>query len=821
MAKLFANHSKIDQDDLSLFLKEGRPTSILYPAVSSDSDQQSASQSGSKDSSSGSQTKIEDEDNESGVSRPIMSLSSSAMQVDRIPSSSAIDDPTMRVNDESVVTEAEPDLIPCQASASTSSSDFSHHSRPNLDDRQTHGATDDSEDGSGSDTDTESNVGDSKSGNGLEHTDTEIISDVSASGAGYSGSQSSLMSVPSQLIRDTMDEVLAKSNDGQNDEEVEEGTGKLRGFLELSGHEEYEARCTHIDEDRDTETERGIGRGCAYTSFSTVSSISPTSSTSDLSSLSQCSSSSELDDPPPAPPAISSVAGPTTTTHPKQPPAPPPPQTGLPDIPVLWSERDAAAELPKNHNPQGMNEKFQASRTNYISDFSSVLHHDSKYKYGVGDVHPRKIHDVVEETQGCASSLISSSASAHVPRIDHSDPLNVADSSSRTHMMLDSESISSKDLASSPLVDAPNTIIKSNDQLEEIRTAKINDNENETSPLDPSTSAGQSSALSSDDRTSTPTPAILMTSPLKRKRSRSVEHLSECISATQFIENDWDRDILFAPSLPSPSSNTTPSASGVTMPQHPPRKRARTENNPSLSTSQRPNSTKRPLTASASSNSVFSPPARRDLLRRARSHASVFTRPSSEPSANTEDMQGGTKPLLPVLWKFGFTSNGKENEKGKEREDSFQGWVKSRTRQSFCPTRGSRRNAAVSYDISRHLPINQLPPMQSHQHVNPRDVVLPSMPQFMRMMFANDTRRLRNPRSRHDNIPLTPPGLQHPSNRTLQRVTPLPPGVPPHGLSTPSQFKVPLNILYLRILETMFRPITYPLTPNLSLCIFV
>ncbi|KAJ3930126.1 MAG: hypothetical protein NXY57DRAFT_1013585 [Lentinula lateritia] len=676
MAKRSANHPRIDQDDLSSSLKVERPTSILYPAVSSDSDQQSASQSGSKDSSSGSQTKIEDEDNESGVSRPIMSLPSSAMQVDGLPSSSAIVDPTMRVKNESVVTKAELDLIPCpisssQASASTSSSDFSHHSRPNLDDRQTHGGTDDSEDGSGSDTDTESNVGDSKSGNGLEHTDTEIIGDVSASSAGYSGSQSSLMSVPSQLIRDTMDEVLAKSNDGHNDEEGEEGTGKLRGSLELSGHEEYEARCTNIDEDRDTdsdtETERGIGRSCAYTSFSTVSSISPTSSTSDLSSSSQSSISFELDDPPPPPPAISSVAGPTTTTHFKQPPAPPSPQTGHPDIPVLWSERDAAAELPKNHNPRGMNENFQASRTNYILGFSDVLPHDSKYKYGVGDVHPRKIHDVVEETKGCASSLISSSVSSHVPRIDHSDPLNVADSSSRTHTMLDSESISSKDLVSSPLVDVPNTTIKSNDQLEEIRATKISDNENETSPLDSSTSAGQSSVLSSDDRTSTSTPAILMTSPLKRKRSRSVEHLSECISATQFIENDWDRDILFAPSLPSPSSNTTPSASGVTMPQRPPRKRARTENNPPLSTSQRPNSTKRPLTASASTNSVFSPPARRDLLRRARSHASVFTRPSSEPSANTEDFQGGTKLSLPVLWKFGFTSNGKENVKGKER----------------------------------------------------------------------------------------------------------------------------------------------------------
>ncbi|KAJ3918980.1 hypothetical protein F5877DRAFT_78490 [Lentinula edodes] len=338
-----------------------------------------------------------------------------------------------------------------------SSSDFSHHFRPNIDDRQSHGSTDDSDDGSGSDTDTESNVGDSKSGNGLEHTDTEIIGDVSASGAGYSGSQSSLMSVPSQLIRDTMDEVLAKPNDGKNDEEGKDGTGKLRGSLELSGHEEYEAQCISIDEDRDTnsdtETERGIGHGCAYTSFPTVSSISPTSSTSglssssqssssfvgssannhphltfllttrrdfvgrtcaihartvnrthsdlpgkanwrlltyiypenanrkqtftlpslfvydmarisptsltsDLSSSSQSSSSFESDNPPPAPPAISSVAGPTTTTHPKQPPAPPSPQTGLPDIPVLWSERDAAAELPKNHNLISITQRY-------------------------------------------------------------------------------------------------------------------------------------------------------------------------------------------------------------------------------------------------------------------------------------------------------------------------------------------------------------------------------------------------------------------------------------------------------------------------------
>ncbi|KAJ3905121.1 hypothetical protein F5879DRAFT_921706 [Lentinula edodes] len=289
-----------------------------------------------------------------------------------------------------------------------SSSDFSHHFRPNIDDRQSHGSTDDSDDGSGSDTDTESNVGDSKSGNGLEHTDTEIIGDVSASGAGYSGSQSSLMSVPSQLIPDTMDEVLAKPNDGKNDEEGKDGTGKLRGSLELSGHEEYEAQCISIDEDRDTnsdtETERGgfVGRTCAIHARTVnrthsdlpgkanwrlltyiypenanrkqtftlpslfiydMARISPTSSTSDLSSSSQSSSSFESDNPPPAPPAISSVAGPTTTTHPKQPPAPPSPQTGLPDIPVLWSERDAAAELPKNHNLISITQRSTSDHT--------------------------------------------------------------------------------------------------------------------------------------------------------------------------------------------------------------------------------------------------------------------------------------------------------------------------------------------------------------------------------------------------------------------------------------------------------------------------
>ncbi|KAJ4475384.1 hypothetical protein C8J55DRAFT_562372 [Lentinula edodes] len=126
--------------------------------------------------------------------------------------------------------------------------------------------------------------------------------------------------------------------------------------------------------------------------------------------------------------------------------------------------------------------------------------------------------------------------------------------------MLDSESISLKDLASSPLVDAPNTTIKLNDQLEEILATKISDNENETSPLDVSTSVGQSLALSSEHLQNTSPPL----------------DLSEMTG----------KDIIFAPSLLSPSWNTTPSASGVTMPEHPPRKSARTKNIASLSTSQ-------------------------------------------------------------------------------------------------------------------------------------------------------------------------------------------------------------------------------------------
>ncbi|KAJ3901619.1 hypothetical protein F5879DRAFT_1047766 [Lentinula edodes] len=513
-----------------------------------------------------------------------------AMQVDRTPSSSAIVDPTMRIKDESVSS------FPTQ------------------------------------------------SGNGLEHTDTEIIGD---------------------LNRDLVDEVWAQSNDGQNDEGGEEGTGKLRRSLELSGHEEYEARCTNIDEDRDTDSDTGtenlIGRGCAYTSFSIAFSISPTSSTSisqappnwmiHLHLLLQFQALRDLQQLPilnslqrrplafcttivvlPSKP-VSSVKRRASKSPDATPlfkraassalegelddseDSVPPPQTGLPDIPLL------------------------ASRTNYISGFSGVLHHSSKYEYGAGDVHPRKRQDIVETTKGCASSLISSSVSPHVLRIDHSDPLNVADSSLRTYKMLDSESISLKDLASSPLVDAPNTTIKSNDQLEEILATKISDNENETSPLDASTSVGQSLALSSGNRT-----AILVTSPLKRKHSRSVEHLQNTSPPLDLSEMTG-KDIIFAPSLLSPSWNTTPSASGVTMPEHPPRKSARTENIASLSTSQRSKITKRPLTASASSNSVVSPPA--SLLRRARSLASVFTRPGPK----TLRICRGARALYFLFWK--------------------------------------------------------------------------------------------------------------------------------------------------------------------------
>ncbi|KAJ3901731.1 hypothetical protein F5879DRAFT_1047077 [Lentinula edodes] len=327
-----------------------------------------------------------------------------AMQVDHTPSSSAIVDPTMRIKDESV-------------------SSFPTQSR-----------------------------------NGLEHTDTEIIGDVSASGVQYSGFQSSLMLARHQLNRDLVDEVWAK------------------------------------DTDSDTGTENLIGCGCAYTSFSIAFSISPTSSTSisqappslpappnwmiHLHLLLQFQALQDLQQLPilnslqrrplafcttivvlPSKP-VSSVKrwaskSPDTTPLFKRAASSalegelddskdsvPPPKTGLPNIPVLWSERDAAAELPKNHNPRGMNGEFQASCTNYILGFSGVLHHNSKHKYGAGDVHPRKRQDIVETTKGCASSLISSSVSPHVLWIDHSDPLNVADSSLRTYTMLDLESIS-------------------------------------------------------------------------------------------------------------------------------------------------------------------------------------------------------------------------------------------------------------------------------------------------------------------------------------------------------------------------------------------
>ncbi|KAJ3875306.1 hypothetical protein F5051DRAFT_442549 [Lentinula edodes] len=103
--------------------------------------------------------------------------------------------------------------------------------------------------------------------------------------------------------------------------------------------------------------------------------MSSSSISSILLTLQSCSFSSDSDDLPLPP--IATMAELATTTV-SQHPLPLPPQTVLADI--LVPEGDAASKLPNNHKSRGMNENFQASLTDYTSDFSGVLHYNENFE---------------------------------------------------------------------------------------------------------------------------------------------------------------------------------------------------------------------------------------------------------------------------------------------------------------------------------------------------------------------------------------------------------------------------------------------------------
>ncbi|KAJ3712332.1 hypothetical protein DFJ43DRAFT_77627 [Lentinula guzmanii] len=197
------------------------------------------------------------------------------------------------------------------------------------------------DDGDGSDTDTEPDVDGPNLANGFEHTDTEILEDDAA--IYHAGSQSSLISVPSQLIRDAMDEILPKSYDVVGVNEDEEAGIERRGSS---------SQVT----DAEADGNGGSNEVFVLSSQSSYASTASSSSSDTLASPSLPTHSDAIPEDVPRPqpqptdastPIPQSCPGPTSS--------------------VVWREHDIARQLPVSRNPRGVNQKFQNSHTSWIS----------------------------------------------------------------------------------------------------------------------------------------------------------------------------------------------------------------------------------------------------------------------------------------------------------------------------------------------------------------------------------------------------------------------------------------------------------------------
>ncbi|KAJ3979573.1 hypothetical protein F5890DRAFT_1558567 [Lentinula detonsa] len=197
------------------------------------------------------------------------------------------------------------------------------------------------DDGDGSDTDTEPDVDGPNLGNGFEHTDTEILEDD----AGIYHAGSSLILVPSQLIRDTMDEILPKSYDivGVNKDE-EAGIERQGSSSELT----------------DTEAD-GNGGSNEVLVLSSQPSYASTTSSSSFDTLV----------PPSSPTNPDTIPEDVPRPHPQptdaSTPSPQPCPGSTPS--VIWREHDITRQLPVSRNPRGVNQKFQNSHTSWIPQF--------------------------------------------------------------------------------------------------------------------------------------------------------------------------------------------------------------------------------------------------------------------------------------------------------------------------------------------------------------------------------------------------------------------------------------------------------------------
>ncbi|KAJ3739628.1 hypothetical protein DFH05DRAFT_1463566 [Lentinula detonsa] len=335
MAQSFTSRSRAEGDKLNLPIVGERSTTLtLYPVSFPQSKFSLFRPEDDRPGQADDVVKVQDKDDQVAVDRldaaqRNSSQSSSSAQADR-SSSSDTSTHTIKVRDDPDTHETEPPetsfphtqtLPTCDSMAFSSS-------------RAVHYYTD-------IDVDEKPDVDGPNLVDGFEHTDTEILEDDA--GIYHAGSQSSLISVPSQLIRDAMDEILPKLYDvvGVNEDE-EAGIERRGSSFELT--------------DAKADGNRGSNEVFVLSSQSSYASTTSSSSSDTLAPPSSPTHPDAIPEDVPHP-------QPTDASTPIPQPCPGPTSS------VVWREYDIARQLPVSRNPCGLNQKFQNSHTSWIPRF--------------------------------------------------------------------------------------------------------------------------------------------------------------------------------------------------------------------------------------------------------------------------------------------------------------------------------------------------------------------------------------------------------------------------------------------------------------------
>ncbi|KAJ3794901.1 hypothetical protein GGU11DRAFT_747542 [Lentinula aff. detonsa] len=660
MVQSFASRSRAEGDGLNV------------PTVAESSPRSESSLFSSEKDRPGqadNEVKVEDEDDQVAVDRldsahRNSSQSSSSAQVYR-SSSSATSTHTIKVRDDPDTDEVETEsespessfphtqaLPSCDSMALSSSQTVHCYCDIDVNESNSHSGVHESpneDDGDGSDTDTEPDVDGPNLVNGFEHTDTEILEDD----ASIYHAGSSLISVPSQLIRDAMDEILPKSHDvvGVN---VDEEAGIEGSSSELT----------------DAEADGNGGSNEAFVLSSQSSYASTTSS-----------SSSDTLAPPSSPTNPDAIPEDVPRPHPQPTDAstPSPQPCPGPTSPVIWHEHDIARQLPVSRNPRGVNQKFQNSHTSWIPRFLCSQGSED----GSEGVDSRR-----EDVQAGHLLTDSSLADECIDSPDSSASTDVEPSPLRRHSSL--SPTSSMEVSEECVRHVQNReIVNEHEEGTETRIVEtLGSSTGMPISLDMEAPLAPMGTDTDTDETTTTTVSIVSipsNSTLKRKRTienrtRAKSWHSEIALSSQFPDHEDDmekqKDSVSSTSTFIPSSSIPTFEMEMEMPGPPPSKRLRIEDDSALARIAHSGNTKRtgaPLVKSSSdtsrnpllsltmnSNSDSKKRKKRGMQRYHTAPSLIFGGSSSELSV------GSFVPLAPSEFLFSF--RGKENAVGGERK---------------------------------------------------------------------------------------------------------------------------------------------------------